>query len=215
MNTKLKLRKAYPADLPEIMTIIHQAQKSLAEQGVDQWQDGYPDEAAILRDMKNGYCHVAVELPDEGKDDTETENDTKAEKTIDSERMGRILGVAALIPDGEPDYDVIYDGAWLKQGEYRYMTVHRVAVREQVKQKGVASFMLSEAAKIAKAQGLAALRLDTHRDNKRMQACLERNGLTRCGIIHLGRGNVSPGAAEKASEEIEESYIRLAYEKLL
>ena len=95
------------------------------------------------------------------------------------------------------------------------MTVHRVAVREQVKQKGVASFMLSEAAKIAKAQGLAALRLDTHRDNKRMQTCLERNGLTRCGIIHLGRGNVSPEAAEKASEEIEESYIRLAYEKLL
>ena len=54
MNTKLKLRKAHPADLPEIMTIIHQAQKSLAEQGVDQWQDGYPDEAAILRDIEKG-----------------------------------------------------------------------------------------------------------------------------------------------------------------
>ena len=123
------------------------------------------------------------------------------------------------------DYAVIYDGAWLKQGEYRYMTVHRVAVREQAKQKGVASFMLSEAARIAKAQGLVALRLDTHRDNRRMQACLERNGLTRCGIIHLGRGNLSPEAARQQSErkkeaagqqtEIAETYIRLAYEKLL
>ena len=64
MNTKLKLRKAHQADLPAIMEIIHQAQQSLAEQGVDQWQDGYPDEAAILRDMEKGYCHVAVELPD-------------------------------------------------------------------------------------------------------------------------------------------------------
>ncbi len=204
MNTKLKLRKAYPVDLPEIMAIIHQAQKSLAEQGVDQWQDGYPDEAAILQDIENGYFHVVVEEAEEA--------DKKADDTKDP-----ILGVAALIPDGEPDYDVIYDGAWLGKGNYGYMTVHRVAVAEQEKRKGVASFLLAEAARLAREQGLSALRLDTHRDNKRMQACLERNGLTRCGIIHLGRGNLSPEAAEKASGDIDvdEAYIRLAYEKLL
>ncbi len=225
MNTKLKLRKAHPTDLPEIMAIIHQAQKSLAEQGVAQWQDGYPDEAAILRDMENGYFHVVVEEAESEpntasyagwrareKNGEKVEADEKADDT-----KGTILGVAALIPDGEPDYKVIYDGAWLGKGNYGYMTVHRVAVAEQEKRKGVASFLLAEAARLAREQGLSALRLDTHRDNKRMQACLERNGLTRCGIIHLGRGNLSPEAAEKASGDIDvdEAYIRLAYEKLL
>ena len=154
-------RKATPEDLPVIMDIIRQAQRSLAELGVDQWQDGYPDEAAFLRDMEHGYCYVAVETE-------------------------QILGVAAIIPDGEPDYDRIYEGSWLNEGAY--MTVHRVAVDDRVKRKGVASFLLAEAAEMARGQGLCSLRLDTHPDNKRMQHVLEKNGFSYRGIVMLPVG---------------------------
>ena len=171
-------RKATPADLPVIMDIIRQAQRGLAELEVDQWQDGYPDEAAFLRDMEHGYCYVAVE-------DAEITECTP----------GQILGVAAIIPDGEPDYDRIYEGNWLNEGSY--MTVHRVAVDDRVKRKGVASFLLTEAAEMAREQGLQSLRLDTHPDNQRMQACLERNGLQCCGRIYLSRGGDARLAYEK------------------
>lgn len=171
MENDLIFRPGTPEDLAVIMEMTRQAQKGLAERGVDQWQDGYPNEDAFLQDIEQGYCYVA-----------ETQ-----------ERQ--VLGVCAVIPDGEPDYDVIEDGQWLNDG--RYMTVHRVIVRAESGRRGVASYMLGEAAKMAIEQGLLSLRLDTHPDNLRMQGCLTRNGLTRCGVIHLGRDGAARYAYEK------------------
>ena len=34
-----------------------------------------------------------------------------------------------------------------------------------------------------------SLRADTHADNKIMQHLLEKNGFTRCGIIHVADGS--------------------------
>lgn len=191
------MRKGVPADLPAIMNIIHQAQRGLAEQGIDQWQDGYPDEAAFLRDMERGYCRVAADA-----EETSTE---------------RILGVSAFVPDGEPDYHVIHEGAWLSDGPY--MTVHRVAVDSSLRRNGVASFLLAEAVAEARELGLTSLRLDTHRENTAMQATLTRNGLTRCGIIILGRANVSDASGlpegPLTPDMVPEKYLRWAYEKLI
>lgn len=186
------LRKAAKDDLPAIMEIVAQAQRGLAERGVDQWQDGYPDEEAFLEDMAKGYCRVAVETGAEAGTRAGAQAETAG---IEDRSAERILGVAAVIPDGEPDYDVIYGGEWLS--EEPYMTVHRVAVDDRVKRKGVASFILSEAVEEACKLGLTGLRLDTHRDNLLMQKCLERNGLTRRGMIRLGRDGAERIAFEK------------------
>jgi len=177
---KMELRKARKEDIPAIMRIIAQARKSLAERKIDQWQDGYPDEEAFLLDIEKGCCYLAVEKEKTEQPESEIEH---------------ILGVAAMILDGEPDYDTIYEGAWL--GNDSYITVHRVAVEEGQKRKGVASFLLSEAERIAKEQKLSSLRMDTHRDNQPMQTCLIRNGLKRCGIIYLKRDRAERIAFEK------------------
>ncbi len=44
--------------LPQIMKIIRDAQALLAEDGISQWQDGYPDEAVLRRDVLGGNCYV-------------------------------------------------------------------------------------------------------------------------------------------------------------
>lgn len=45
----------------QVMTIIRMAQQSFRDQGVDQWQDGYPNEEVILEDIRKGQSYVAEE----------------------------------------------------------------------------------------------------------------------------------------------------------
>ena len=45
----MKLRKATLADGPAVVALYREAQAFLAAQGIDQWQDGYPNEEKIGR----------------------------------------------------------------------------------------------------------------------------------------------------------------------
>ena len=49
MNLLLTKKK----DLEGIIDIIKDAQELLAGQNIDQWQNGYPNEKVILKDIKN------------------------------------------------------------------------------------------------------------------------------------------------------------------
>ena len=75
----------------------------------------------------------------------------------------------------------IEDGQWLDD-TLPYGTVHRLA--SAGKHKGVASAVLDWSM-----EHCQSLRADTHADNKIMQHLLEKNGFTRCGIIHVADGS--------------------------
>ena len=40
------------------MRLINQAKAYMKEQGIDQWQDGYPNEASIANDIAHDYSYV-------------------------------------------------------------------------------------------------------------------------------------------------------------
>ena len=108
------------------------------------------------------------------------------EEDIDSNRLfvdvvnGQLLGVFAFILGVDPTYQVIEDGAWLND-TLPYGTVHRLA--SAGKQKGVGKAVLDWSL-----EHCQSLRADTHADNQIMQHLLEKNGFTRCGIIHVADG---------------------------
>lgn len=93
---------------------------------------------------------------------------------------GRIEAVFAFILGEDPTYGAIEDGAWLDD-TLPYGTVHRLASAGTY--PGVASKVLAWCA-----ERCDSLRADTHADNRIMQHLLEKNGFTRCGIIHLADG---------------------------
>ena len=105
------------------------------------------------------------------------------EEDIDSNRLfvdvvnGQLLGVFAFILGVDPTYQVIEDGAWLND-TLPYGTIHRLA--SSGKSKGVASAVIEWCL-----EHCQSLRADTHADNQIMQHLLEKNGFTRCGIIHV------------------------------
>ena len=146
------------SDIEGIMTIIDQAKSFLKENGINQWQDGYPNEEAFGNDIGQQRLYVVKE----GK---------------------RIIAVFALV-DYEETYDVIYEGSWL--ADEPYVAVHRIAVDNGYKGKGVARFIFDE---LKKEHG--DIRVDTHEDNLNMQRCLLHNGFSYRGIIYLARGSDS------------------------
>ncbi len=152
-------RLATSLDLDRIMEIIADAQRFLKENGVDQWQDGYPTPEAFTQDIKKDACHVFMV-------------------------EGKIAGLISVFFEPEPSYSEVNDGSWLT-GDAPYAVFHRAAVSHDYRGMGIASMMLSCAENMALDRGGASLRGDTHCDNKAMRRLLEKRGFVHCGTIYL------------------------------
>lgn len=152
------LRKTTINDIARVMEIINQAKQYFKNNGIDQWQEGYPNEDSIKEDIAKEEAYVL-------------END------------GQILGTCMVTIQGEPTYDII-DGKWLFDEDY--VCVHRIAVDNQYKGVGLASIILDQA--IAMYPNYHSVRMDTHQDNLSMQRFLTKYGFVYCGMITLKSG---------------------------
>ncbi len=168
------IRKTACEDLGEVMPIFEEARGTIAALGIDQWQNGYPSRAVIEADIakEQSYCVL---------------ND------------GNICATMAILTDGEPTYDKIYEGEWLTgNGRGFYIAIHRVAVSVVCRGSGISGRIIDFAAEMAKKMEKDSLRIDTHRGNVVMRKMLEKNGFSYCGVIYLENGDE-----------------RVAYEKLI
>ena len=169
----MNIRLSKLSDLDALMPIFDEARRTIATLGIDQWQNGYPTSNVIEADIhKNqSYC---VEI-----DDT-------------------ICATFALIDDGEPTYDRIYDGHWLTGDDsHSYVAVHRVAISVSHRGRGIAPAVIDYVADVARQLGRKSIRIDTHRGNAVMRRMLEKNGFCCCGVILL-----SDGAERVAYEKV-------------
>ena len=94
---------------------------------------------------------------------------------------GRIVGYFAFIASPEPTYARIYGGAWLNDS-LAYHVVHRIGSYPEV--HGVFKTVMDWCF-----ERDPNIRIDTHRDNRIMQHCIDRYGFTYCGIIYLESGD--------------------------
>jgi tRNA (guanine37-N1)-methyltransferase len=155
-------RRGEPGDIDGIMEIVSQARDYLKSQGVDQWQNGYPDASVFLSDMEKGNCWVF---------------------TCDDE----IVGVIAISMGPESCYETMTEGKWLSEGA-PYGVIHRSAVRSDFRGSGLASEMFALAEDLCLGMGAASMRVDTHRDNMTMRCFLEKCGYALCGVVYLDSG---------------------------
>lgn len=167
------IRKSTAADMMPLIKIFAEARKTIALLGIDQWQNGYPSESVILGDIEKGQSYLC-------------------------EIDGKISGTFAMIDDGEPTYDKIFDGAWLTGDSRDYVAIHRVAISVSSRGSGLSRKIIDFAADFARGLERKSLRIDTHRGNVVMRRMLEKNGFCFCGVIYLENGDE-----------------RVAYEKIL
>ena len=160
--------------LEQMCAITEQAKAQLKIMGVDQWQKGYPNKEIWENDIIEKSTWIAVE------------ND-------------KVLGAFMLLKIDEPSYAVI-DGHWLSDAPYA--SLHRVCVSDEAKGRGVAGKLFEHGCKLAKEQGFASMRIDTHPENKPMLRAIEKFGFKKCGNIIIKGGS-------------EDGDLRVAFEKIL
>ena len=161
VRKNLRFRKGEERDLERIMVLVADAQNWFREQGIDQWQDGYPTSEIISDDILGGENYV-VELND--------------------------VVIATFVASfaGEPTYSVIKGRGWLN--EKPYAVVHRIAVADECRRKGIAKEILHFTEEQCAERGIENIRIDTHCDNKAMRSLLKKLGYTHCGRITLTSG---------------------------
>lgn len=158
-------RKSTKADIASLMPIFDEARGTIAALGINQWQNGYPSEEVIFADIEKDQSYLC-------------------------ELDGRIVGTFAMLENGEPTYDKIYDGHWQTGDDSRdYIAIHRVAISVSSRGSGLSGKIIGYAADFAKEKGRKSLRIDTHRGNVVMRRMLEKNGFIYCGIIYLENGD--------------------------
>ena len=157
----MELRLTRTEDLERVLELIGQAREFLRVQGVNQWQDGYPNRESILEDIVLEQSYVL-------------------------EDGDRLVGTAVLAFGGEPTYEKIYGGQWNTGAQSG--VIHRIATDAGSRGRGVATKLLLGLEEICARRGVFGLRVDTHRENKPMQGLLKKRGYRECGTIYLSDG---------------------------
>lgn len=154
----MEFRRAEEADICPIMKIIKQAQNYFKIEGINQWQNNYPNEETIRKDIinNNGYVLIKEHI---------------------------IIGTVALIFEGEKTYETIYDGKWISNQEFA--VIHRLAVDIDCKGLGLAGILIKNIEELCTKRNIHSIKVDTHMENVSMQQLLKKSGFQYCGIIYL------------------------------
>ena len=154
-------RPTQQEDIPAVMGIVRQAQAYLKSQGIDQWQNGYPNGEVIAQDIAAGESYVLL-------------------------KDGQVVGTTVISFRPEKNYEVIYEGNWLSDAPCA--VIHRICVDDALKGQGLSGRMIAEAEAQCQERGVTSIKVDTHRKNLSMQRLLEKHGCARCGIIYSDDG---------------------------
>jgi len=152
-------RSAAEADIPAVAKIFDAARAFLKEQGIEQWQ---------------GAMHPSVE--------TERTDISVQTAYVLEDDSSHIVAAVSIVPGEDPFYSKL-EGAWLSDGPYA--TIHRVAVSKDVRGQGISKILLLRCITRARELGVRSVRIDTHPDNKIMQAAIRGAGFTECGRLRV------------------------------
>lgn len=154
----INIQLASIQNLPDIMEIIEEAKTLLASFNIDQWQNGYPNAKQIEKDIHNNESYAVFN----------TKN--------------QLVGTAMFTTKKEPSYEII-EGNWVIPPGQNYGVIHRMAIKKEFLQQGLATTILEAFHKQLKEKKIQSLKIDTHEENLGMQALLKKLAYKYCGII--------------------------------
>ncbi len=155
-------------DLQQCVQLYNSAREYFKAAGIDQWQGNtnHPGELSIKKDSADNVLFTVKR---------NNENDVFACF------MARVGTDETYVPP-------LVSGAWLTSGT-PYAALHRVAVNNDEKGKGIGKVIIDFVREKAVKDGAVSLRCDTHENNKAMRRMLEKNGFEQCGEMLLPCGS--------------------------
>ena len=152
----MTIRKANKRDLEGIMKMYGSCVKGMIENGIDQWDDTYPNLEIINEDLTNGTYYV-------------------------SEMDGTIIGGINIDQNQDDTYLTL---KW-KDISNAFLVVHRLGVKKEFWNKKVGKDLMLFTESLVIKRGLKSIRLDTYSGNLKAMQFYIRLGYTELGTINL------------------------------
>ena len=150
------IRKANKEDLENIMKMYKSCVTGMLENGIDQWDDTYPNTEIISEDLNVGTYYV-------------------------SEMDGAIIG-GINIDKNQDDTYLALD--WEDKSD-SFLVVHRLGVKEEFWNKKIGKDLMLFTEKLVIEKGFKSIRLDTYSGNPKAMEFYRRLGYTELGTIDL------------------------------
>ena len=150
------IRKAEISDLENIMKMYNSCVGGMLKNGIDQWDESYPNTEIISDDLKLGSYFVA-------------------------ELNGKIVGGVNIDQQQDPTYLNIN---W-KDNSNQFLVVHRLGVQEENWRDGIGKALMMFSEELVKEHGLSSIRLDTYSGNPKAMEFYLRLGYNELGTIDL------------------------------
>ena len=150
------IRKANKTDLDNIMKMYKSCVTGMLKNGIDQWDDSYPNTEIISEDLNVGTYYVV-------------------------EMDGTIIG-GVNIDKNQDDTYLALD--WEDKSD-SFLVVHRLGVKEEFWNKKIGKDLMLFTEKLVIEKGLKSIRLDTYSGNTKAMEFYRRLGYSELGTIDL------------------------------
>ena len=152
----MRIRKAKISDLGNIMIMYKSCVKGMIANGIDQWDDTYPDIDTINQDLEKQSYYVV-------------------------EEKGEIIGGINIDQNQDKTY---LDIDWEDKSD-SFLVVHRLGVKQDFWNKKIGKNLMLFTEKIVEEKGLKSIRLDTYSGNPKAMEFYRRLGYRELGSINL------------------------------
>ena len=153
------IRKANKSDIGNIMLMYKSCVKGMIANGIDQWDEAYPNTQVIKEDLTAQTYFIAIE-------------------------KGTIIGGIAIDRNQDKTYLPI---KW-KDTSDSFLVVHRLAVKAEFWKNGIGKSLMLFAESLVTERSLQSIRLDTYSGNPTPMNFYLRLGYTKLGHIYLKEG---------------------------
>ena len=150
------IRKANKKDLNNIMKMYKSCVTGMLKNGINQWDDIYPNTEIISEDLNVRTYYVA-------------------------EIDGTIVGGVNIDKNQDNTYLAIN---WKDKSD-SFLVVHRLGVKEEFWNKKIGKNMMLFSEKLVIEKGLKSIRLDTYSGNPKAMEFYRRLGYSELGTIDL------------------------------
>ena len=150
------IRKADKTDLENIMKLYSSCVAGMIKNGIDQWDESYPNPEIIITDLQSATYYVA---------------EIKAE----------IIGGINIDQNQDKTY---LDINWEDTSD-SFLLLHRLAVKEEFWNKKIGKELMLFTQKLVIEKGLKSIRLDTYSGNPKAMEFYRRLGYSKLGTIDL------------------------------
>ena len=150
------IRKANKTDLKNIMKMYKSCVTGMLENGINQWDDTYPNTEIISEDLNVGTYYVA-------------------------EIDGTIIGGVNIDQNQDNTYLTL---DWEDKSD-SFLVVHRLGVKEEFWNKKIGKYLMLFTENLVIEKGLKSIRLDTYSGNLKAMEFYRRIGYSELGTIDL------------------------------